>query len=106
MRVVSYRILCDINKVEVLEVDYFRGRIAPVRFHRLELLCLSPLHRFCVNTLLCAVLTFSAGLPMAIGAQNMPPELVFLFWLVWFDFFYAALVTMSASSLAVSLSTR
>ena len=43
---------------------------------------------------------------MAIGAQNMPPELVFLFWLVWFDFFYAALVTMSASSLAVSLSTR
>ena len=29
MRVVSYRILCDINKVEVLEVDYFRGRIAP-----------------------------------------------------------------------------
>jgi hypothetical protein len=156
MRVVSYRVLCDINKVEVFEVDYLRGTIALGEIPSLGTALFIAIAPLCVNTLLCAVLTFPAGLPIAIGAQNMPPELVFLFWLglsigmhafpdrkyslyliergsindqrkalsifarglcllfglanilkrVWFDLFYAAIVSMSASSLAVSLITR
>ncbi|MBV9391986.1 MAG: hypothetical protein JOY96_08860 [Verrucomicrobia bacterium] len=81
IRVVSYRMLCDINKVEVFEVDYFRGTIALGEIPSLGTALFIATAPLCVNTLLCAVLTFPAALPMAIGAENMPPSLLFLFWL-------------------------
>jgi hypothetical protein len=81
MRVASYRMLCDINKVEVFEVNYFRGTMAHGAIPSLGTALLIAIAPLCVNTLLCAVLTFPAAMPMAIGAENMRPELIFLFWL-------------------------
>ena len=80
MRVVSYRMLCDITKVEVFEVDYFRCTMAHGAIPSLGTALLIAIAPLCVNTLLCAVLTLPAALPMALGV-NMPQELIFLFWL-------------------------
>jgi hypothetical protein len=81
MRVVSYRMLCDINKVEVLEVDYFRGKMVYGAIPSLGTALLIASAPLCVNTLLCAVLTLPAALPMTIGAETMPPGLLLLYWL-------------------------
>lgn len=81
MRVASYRMLCDISKVEVFEVDYFRGTIALGTIPSLGTALFIACAPLCVNTLICGVLTFPATLPMAIHVEHMRPEVMFLYWL-------------------------
>jgi hypothetical protein len=79
-RVLAYRFMCDLLKVKVYEVDYFKGNLVhgPVaNLRKAFLISIAPLF---LNTLLCVVLTFPAVFPFLIEDSTVMWP-IFLAWL-------------------------
>jgi hypothetical protein len=79
-RVLAYRFMCDLLKVKVYEVRYFKGILVhgPIaNLRKAFLISIAPLF---LNTLLCMVLTFPAVFPFLIGDSAVIWP-IFLAWL-------------------------
>ena len=66
-RVLAYRLMCDLLKVKVYDVNYFKGILvhgSVANLRKAFLISIAPLF---LNTLLCVVLTFPAVFPFLIG---------------------------------------
>ena len=79
-RILAYRFMCDLLKVKVYEVNYFRGELVHGTISNLRKAFLISIAPLFVNTLLCTVLTFPAVFPFLIG-DNAVVWPIFLAWL-------------------------
>lgn len=82
----AHRVFCDICGVPVYEVCYFRlgnpsGYVIYGRTDRLRANFLIAMGPLVVNSILCAVISFSAITAFAIGASETPIVFVVLLWL-------------------------
>jgi hypothetical protein len=80
MRTISYRLFMDLTKIQVFEVDYFKGTLTHSVIPRVRTALLIACAPLLVNTILCAILMFPVALPALIGA-DLPPALMVLGWL-------------------------
>ena len=76
-RILAYRFMCDLLKVKVYEVNYFKGILVHGSLGNLRKAFLISIAPLFLNTLLCAVLTFPAVFPFLIGDSAV-------FWPIFF----------------------